>query len=236
MIAEPAPAWEEEGETEHEDVGDALADLGDDAPEAELQTDETTDEAIEIEETDATLEDMVNAVDLPGTEEVVGPEEVAEPGDLEAGEEVASDDYATPAPPEYPPAPSPFDDNPAIESEELFDLPPTPSWDEVAENCLTIAGARGAMLVDPQGIVLASHGSWPEPGPEAIAKKLVAMMEKTLKDAPTRSVSAPVGNMHLTAWRVPLAEGLLTVAFLGDTPLRPDARTPVDAEILRGAP
>ena len=99
-----------------------------------------------------------------------------------------------------------------------------------------IAHARGAMLIDPAGQVLASNGFWPEPGPEPIATKLVAMMEKTLKDAPTRSVSAPVGAMHLTAWRVPLAEGLITVAFLGDTPLRAEARTPVDAEILRGAP
>ena len=61
------------------------------------------------------------------------------------------------------------------------------------------------------------------------------MMERTLKDAPTRSVSAPVGGQHLTAWRVPLAEGLVTAAFIADPPLRSEVRSAIDAEIHRGA-
>jgi hypothetical protein len=91
------------------------------------------------------------------------------------------------------------------------------------------------MIIDPAGQVFAARGEWPEPGPDAIAGRLVAMMERTLKDAPTRSVSAPVGGQHLTAWRVPLAEGLVTAAFIADTPLRSDVRSAIDAEILRGA-
>jgi hypothetical protein len=233
-VVEPAPpSWDEEQETPEIESADALADLGSGAADEDAPA--SDDDAIEIEETNTTLEEMVGAAGLPSADEIVGP------ADLEAGEPAIEEAEAfepEPAAPAYPPKASPFDENPSLESmsEELFDLPPTPSWNEVVENCLMIAHARGAMLIDHTGQVPASNGFWPEPGPEPIATKLVAMMEKTLKDAPTRSVSAPVGSMHLTAWRVPLAEGMITVAFLGDTPLRAEARTPVDAEILRGAP
>jgi hypothetical protein len=126
---------------------------------------------------------------------------------------------------------SPFD-------EELLDAPPlaeeSPSWDEVVENCRNLGQAQGAMLVDPTGEVFSTRGDWPAPGPEPIAAKLVAMMSKTLKDAPTRSISAPLMGLHLTAWRVPLNEGLVTVAFIGAAPVRADARPAIDAAILSG--
>ena len=128
---------------------------------------------------------------------------------------------------------SPFD-------EELLDAPPVaeepvgPSWDDILESCRNIAQARAAMLVDPAGQVFSSRGDWPPPGPDAIASKLVAMMAKTLKDAPTRSISAPLMGMHLTAWRVPLSEGLVTVAFIGPAAVRADSRPAIDAEIASG--
>ncbi len=125
---------------------------------------------------------------------------------------------------------SPFD-------EELLDAPAadeSPSWDEVVENCRSLGQAQGAMLVDPDGEVFSTRGDWPAPGPEPIAAKLVAMMSKTLKDAPTRSISAPLMGLHLTAWRVPLNQGLVTVAFIGVAPVRADARPAIDAAILSG--
>lgn len=132
--------------------------------------------------------------------------------------------------------PSPFDEAADADAndEELFDTTPPPSWDEVVDACLALAGARAAMIVDPAGQVFAARGSWPDPGPNAIAGRLVSMMERTLRDAPTRSISAPLGGQHLTAWRVPLAEGLVTAAFIGDAPLRAEVRPTIDAEIHRG--
>jgi hypothetical protein len=140
---------------------------------------------------------------------------------------------------------SPFDQLTAPEAppfdEELLAAPPVaeepgpPSWDEIVETCMGLAQATGAMLVDPAGQVFAARGDWPAPGPDAIATKLVTMMAKTLKDAPTRSISAPLMGMHLTAWRVPLSEGLVTAAFIGAAPVRAEARPAVDAEIRRGA-
>jgi hypothetical protein len=119
--------------------------------------------------------------------------------------------------------------------EELFDTsPPPPSWGEITETCMALAHARGALLADSTGQLVAVRGEWPEPGPDAIASRLVAMMERTLRDAPTRSVSAPVGPQHLTAWRVPVGERLLTTAFLADSPVRADVRPSIDAEIQSG--
>ena len=109
--------------------------------------------------------------------------------------------------------------------------PAAPSWDDVADSCRALAQVHGAMIVDPSGQILAARGTWPEPGPEAIGGRLVSMMEKTLQDAPTRSVSAPLAGLHLTAWRVPASEGYYTVVFMGDAPLGADVRSPVDVEI-----
>ncbi len=121
------------------------------------------------------------------------------------------------------------------DEEELFDGPPQPSWGDIVERCMALAHARGALLADPTGQLVAVRGDWPDPGAEAIASRLVAMMERTLRDAPTRSVSAPVGGMHLTAWRVPAGEHLLTAAFIAETLVKADTRPAIDDEVRRGA-
>ena len=113
--------------------------------------------------------------------------------------------------------------------------PAGPSWDEIVESCREIASANGAMLIDPAGQVFAARGEWPAPpGPDAIATRLVAKMEAVLKNEPTRSICAPFLGLHLTAWRVQLSEGLMTVAFISRTPVRTDTRPAVDSEIHRG--
>jgi len=106
-----------------------------------------------------------------------------------------------------------------------------PSWEAVAEACMALAGAHGAMLVDTSGQVLTARGEWPEPGPDAIAGRLVSMMDRTLKEAPTRSVSAPIAGQHLTAWRIPAQEGYFTAVFMGDAPLSADVRPDIDEHI-----
>jgi hypothetical protein len=143
------------------------------------------------------------------------------------------------AEPEAPPSPlSPFEidlDDPGTAEEDVVGAAALPSWDDIVERCLGLSQASAAMLVDPAGQVFAAHGDWPAPGPETIAAKLVSTMERTLKDAPTRSISAPLTGRHLTAWRVPLTEGLVTIAFLGDAPVRTEVRPAIDTEIHRGA-
>jgi hypothetical protein len=114
-------------------------------------------------------------------------------------------------------------------------LPPAPpTWTEILQDCLFLARAGGALLINVQGQIAASCGDWPPPGVEAIAARLVPAMDKALKDAPTRSVSVPLSGKHLTAWRVPVEGGLLTVGFIADAPLKPEVRPSVDGELKRG--
>jgi hypothetical protein len=119
-------------------------------------------------------------------------------------------------------------------AEEPPPPPLPPSWTEILQDCLFLARAKGALLIDLQGQIAASCGEWPAPGVEAIATRLVPAMDKALKDAPTRSVSVPLSGRHLTAWRVPVEGGLLTVAFVAEAPLKPEVRPSIDGELKRG--
>jgi hypothetical protein len=260
-LEEPTPGADERGTAGGtEDVEDALADLaGDDTRLGGLAGRGPAPEVGEPEAERPSVEHP--GIVTPGEDEpeldVGVPEASAyEPREHEgqpyeapyeepvpAGPDVSPEDLIGGGPPEAPEswaARSPLEDE--IEAavggeggpEDLLELA-GPSWDDVAETCLGLAGARGSMLVEASGQVLAARGDWPNPGPEAIATRLVTMMERALRDAPTRSVSAPLAGQHLTAWRVPLAESLLTAVFIGDAALKADVRPPIDAEIRRAA-
>jgi hypothetical protein len=242
---EPAPpSWDDdESEAEpHEHLTGALGDLDDtgaepaEIAEAAAPIEPADDDA---SSSDAALSGLPGVeVEEPGVdiaeEETISPDEMVGASDDEPA--TGDDPFQEPLGDEFEPTLPPDEGPPADGAEEIFDeTPAPPSWEEVVETCRDLAGASGAMIIDPAGQVFAAHGAWPEPGPDAIAGRLVVMMERTLKDAPTRSVSAPVGGQHLTAWRVPIAEGLLTAAFIADAPLRSDVRAAIDAEIHRGA-
>ncbi len=113
---------------------------------------------------------------------------------------------------------------------------PAPSWADLLLDCLYLARASAALLIDGQGQVLASCGQWPPPGPETIGAKLVPAMDKALRTAPNRSVSVPIGALHLTAWRVEVAESTVTVGFVAEAPLKAEVRPAIDAEVRRGTP
>jgi hypothetical protein len=214
-VPEP-PSWDEptDRSTRPDEAGDPLAGFGEPAPAAEEFTDAGAPPPdVEVEEPAVSPEEMV------GSDEPPPPEVMPEP-----------EPYGTLS--------SPFDlelDETGADEEDGRGVPAPPSWDDIVETCLGLAQASGAMLVDPSGQVFAARGEWPTPGADAIAAKLVSTMARTLRDAPTRSISAPLMGKHLTAWRVPLAEGLVTAAFLGAAPMRADARPAIDTEIHRGA-
>jgi hypothetical protein len=108
------------------------------------------------------------------------------------------------------------------------------TWFEVVSSCLALVEGKGALLINPEGRVIAVAGEWPPPGADAISARLVPAMDKALKDAPTRSVSVPLGGLHLTAWRTPMTSGLMTIGFVADAPLRPDLRPAIDATLKTG--
>ncbi len=209
--AEPElPSWDDSPSAAPAptDRADSLVDFGDPGTEPGVLTDPGGEAAPVVEDPGVSPEEMVGSVAAPF-------EALPEP-----------DAYGAPL--------SPFEVE-LDETPEDEGAPGPPSWDDIVETCLGLAQASGAMLVDPAGQVFAARGEWPEPGPDAIAAKLVSTMERTLRDAPTRSISAPLMGRHLTAWRVPLAEGLVTAAFLGDAPVRAETRPAIDTEIHRGA-
>jgi hypothetical protein len=190
-----------------------------------------------VEEPLPAANELARAADEPDVEVEV-PEGAAVEHPAVSPEEMVGSPESLPfedlsAPEAFTPDASPFDIE--IDADEPRDLAAPPSWDVVASNCLELAQARGALLADPSGQVFAARGDWPEPGANAIAAKLVSMMNRTLKDAPTRSISAPLHGMHLTAWRVPLDLGLVTVAFIAEAPVRTEARPAIDTEIHRSA-
>jgi hypothetical protein len=248
---EPAPPSWDDAEPEEPSSGPlagALGDLDDlGGPEAVEAAAPADSEAPEGSPEGDQGEEPADALvaGLPGVdveieeEETVSPDEMVGSAPAEAAPEGEDNPFREPlggADIEPSTLPPPPEGAPAGDAEEVFDEPaPAPAWDDVVETCRGLAGATGAMIIDPAGQVFAARGDWPEPGPDAIASRLVVMMERTLKDAPTRSVSAPVGGQHLTAWRVPISEGLLTAAFIADAPLRSEVRAAIDAEIHRGA-
>jgi hypothetical protein len=163
---------------------------------------------------------LTEATDEPTLEELEVPADSVSPADLVNGwgdESPAGEPGGAELEPEIAPD----------------DLSTPPSWDDLADACLVGARAHGIMIVDATGQIVTARGQWPEPGPEAIGRRLVAMMERALADAPTRSVSAPLAGEHLTAWRVRVAEGYMTVVFMAESTLDNDARAAVDDEIHR---
>lgn len=196
---------------------------------------------------------------LPGPDGSPGPEPEPEPEPVAAAPSAASEPPSPAAAealveesvePEPPPVPDAVEPPPVPAAavapaeviEESLGVADEPSvaaaplsWPDVTRSCLVLAEAKGALLIAPEGKVIAVAGDWPPPGAEAIASRLVPAMDKALKDAPTRSVSVPLGGLHLTAWRVPVdSGGLMTVGFVADTPLRPDLRPGIDAELRKG--
>jgi hypothetical protein len=144
------------------------------------------------------------------------------------------------APPPPVPASVVEEEPVGVADDPLMPEPVTPqqilSWPEVTRSVMALAEAKGALLITSEGRVIAVAGDWPPPGADAIASRLVPAMDKALKDAPTRSVSVPLGGLHLTAWRVPTDPGgLMTVGFVADAPLRPDLRPSIDAELRKGS-
>jgi hypothetical protein len=243
-LPEPADEFEAEFDPEEppafkrsswDDVGEAL----DEAADAEVELSEPEDDeplgalaaapASPVFQAPAgdpalTPDDSGASLDVDAEDATISPEELV--GGAETAEPSPFDQLAEAER-------SPFDDA-LLDEGPAAEEPVGPSWDEIVETCRLLCKANGAMLVDPAGQVFAARGDWPTPGPNAIATKLVAMMEKTLKDAPTRSISAPLMGLHLTAWRVQLSEGLITVAFIARTPVKTEARPGIDNEIHRG--
>jgi hypothetical protein len=220
---EPAPSEPEPPGAYSPDTGPFQSGPSDHGDEAPAEGDAGADAA------DDALSELTGPPEEPALEELEPPGGAGvSPEDLIPDEPEPGGAWSESSPAEEVLAPG--SDATPTGAEDLVEVA-APSWDDIADSCLALASADGTMLVDPAGQVLSARGDWPEPGPEAIAGRLFSMMEKKLRDAPTRSVSAPLAGKHLTAWRVPGDGGYLTVVFMAPAPLRADVRPPIDATI-----
>jgi hypothetical protein len=134
-----------------------------------------------------------------------------------------------------------------IEEENLGVLPeeepaaePPPSWAQILDDCLYLARARSALVMDRGGRVVEARGEWPKNTLEKIAVRLKSAMDKAAASATGAETSLLVelqlGAFWLTGLRVVLADSPAIAGFLAQAPLRAEVRPALENELARGQP
>jgi hypothetical protein len=145
--------------------------------------------------------------------------------------------------PSLPPAPPLVE----IEEESLGVLPdeeeaaePPPSWGQILDDCLYLARARSALVMDRGGRVVEARGEWPKNTLEKIAVRLKSAIDKSVATATGTETSLLVelqlGAFWLTGMRVMVGDSPVLAGFLAQAPLRAEVRPALEDELLRGQP
>lgn len=163
----------------------------------------------------------------PETEPPVGAESLVEaalPGPLPAAEwEVAEEASGE----------SPLEELSEMVSAEP-QPPPPPSWDELIERAKELADAQAAMLIGPDGGLLAATDGWPAVGAAAIAAKLLPMVEPKLAN-PGALVPVKLAGQILSVWRFEVDEQPVTAAMLAEKALPVIVRPDIDELFAQGS-
>ena len=106
--------------------------------------------------------------------------------------------------------------------------------DDIVETA-SVSRRREARCCRPVRPGSRGRAGWPSPAGRDRGEAPCPRWRGRSRDAPRARSPRPYGEGHLTAWRVPLAEGLVTAAFIGDAPRRSEARPAIETEIHRGA-
>lgn len=115
----------------------------------------------------------------------------------------------------------------------LVQRPPKP-WSTVLQSAMFLGQSVGALLADAGGKLVASTGQWPTGKVEAIAARLLPMLEKARRFQPEDPpATIRLGSQVITAWRLQAEGQLLTAAFLAETPLPADLRPGIDSILRR---
>jgi hypothetical protein len=112
--------------------------------------------------------------------------------------------------------------------------PPPPSWESLLARARELAGAHAAMLIGPEGSLLAATDGWPAAGAAAIAGKLLPMVAPRLA-APDALVPVKLAGQVLSVWRVAVGGRSVTVAALAEQALATEVRPEIDGQIARGS-
>jgi hypothetical protein len=171
----------------------------------------------------------------PAGEEQPEEEEIAAPN-LDAVDEETPDE----APP--PPGVEIEEENLGVlsDEEEATDAEPPPSWAQILDDCLYLARARSALVMDRSGRVVEARGEWPKNTLEKIAVRLKSAIDKAVASSTGTETSILVelqlGAFWLTGIRVMVSDSPAVAGFLAQAPLRAEVRPALEGELSRGQP
>lgn len=101
------------------------------------------------------------------------------------------------------------------------------SWDDALDRCLLRSGARGALVVDSAGLIIAIRGDWEGRNSEqldSLAARLQAAVDESKHMDDARGlVSLALSKQWLTGIRAESPEGPLTLGLLSGGPVDVDA-------------
>jgi len=176
----------------------------------------------------------------PGIEE---PQEVPQEEEIAAPSFEAVEDEAAAEPPPTPPATELEEENLGVLPEDGEEAPaaePPPSWAQILDDCLYLARARSALVMDRGGRVVEARGEWPKNTLEKIAVRLKSAIDKAVASSTGTETSVLVelqlGAFWLTGIRVVVADSPAVAGFLAQAPLRAEVRPALEGELSRGQP
>jgi hypothetical protein len=196
-------------------------------------------------------EPPIEAEPMPAAPEPLGAEELGSIGAEslvgeplpEAELPVGAESLVEAAPPEpLPPGDWEVAEEPTVESplETLSEMvssepppPPPPSWEDLVERARELADAQAAMLIGPDGALLAATDGWPAVGAAAIAAKLLPMVAPKLVN-PGALVPVKLAGQILSVWRFEVEEQPVTAAMLAEKALPVIVRPDIDELFAQG--
>jgi hypothetical protein len=108
------------------------------------------------------------------------------------------------------------------------------TWEELLDWCMELHPSTVAFVVEPQGFVIASRGSWSFSHLEGIGPQLISitgMARELGENGSARTVSLQLESFWLSGLVVPRSDmGEFIIAFIGESPLEVSTRDLLDAQ------
>src|SRR5262249_56036715 len=102
------------------------------------------------------------------------------------------DEEAAEPPPSRPAAEREEENLGVLAEEEAPAAEPAPSWAQILDDCLYLARARSALVMDRGGRVVEARGEWPKNTLEKIAIRLKSAIDKAVASSPETAGSPPL--------------------------------------------
>jgi len=237
-------AFEAEGEPEEVSPAtpEALAETEEEVPAVDVEpVAEEAEPLGEPLEPGSLIEDVspeAHPVDAGAPTDVIGAEALVEEPPVEASpvEDLAAE-VAAPGE-EWEIAEETAGESPLSELSSMVEpepeAAPPPTWESLLASARELAEAQAAMLIGPDGELVAATDGWPAAGPAAIASRLLPMVAPKLTN-PGAFVPVKLAGQVLSVWQIEVGERLVTVAILAEKALPVIVRPDVDELLGQGS-